>query len=377
MTPGAWPGIQGRRALGVAVLAGLLILAAFALRNVVVAIGLAGFLAYLLNPWVDRLEARGVPRSASTVLLLALAAGLLIGLALGLLPVLQAQIGELLDRLPLLLERVRLEWLPWIEAKLAIELPRTSEAALLELFDRARAVEATGPFTALAASAFRSSASLVLSMFQLGLVPVLGFYALRDGEALRRTLLSLVPVDFRHEALGAARQVNAVVSAYLRGQLTVCLILGGLYSVGFALSGVPSGVLVGILTGLLALIPIVGPAVGLGLALLLTLVEHGADAHALYVLASFGVIQGLEGTIITPRVVGERLGLHPLAVILGLVAGGELLGFIGVILAVPALAVFRVLVWPRLSPADSSPPSAQEASVARQERDQIDTEGRN
>ena len=335
-----------------AALAGV-IFAGVALQSVLLAIGLALLQAYLLSPIVDRLERRGVPRSLTTVGVLALGFGLLAALVLGLLPLLQQQVVELVERLPGMLERVQTQWLPWIEARLGVRLPGTSQELLQEIVDRTRSLEATGPLREALGEAFRNTASFALSLLQLALVPVLSFYAIRDAPELRRGLAALIPEEIRPRVLVAGDKVNQVVAAYLRGQLTVALILGCLYGLAWGVIGVPSGVFVGFTAGLLAVIPYVGPAIGLTGALALVGLEFGIDAHLLWVLGSFALIQGVEGTLITPRIVGDRLGLHPVAVILGLVAGGQLLGLVGMILALPALAALKVLVWPDLE----SPPA--------------------
>lgn len=354
MSPEALLDPRVRRLLLFAAALGGLLLVGFALRSVLLAVGLALLLAYLTSPIVDRLEGRGVSRTLTTLAVLVLAFGLLGALALGFLPVLQHQVVDLVERLPALLARIQTDWLPWLEARLGLRLPGTSQELLSEIVERARSLETTGPLRELLGQAFRNTASFALSLFQLVLVPVLAFYAIRDAPELRRGLAELVPEEIRAQVLDGGNKVNRVVAAYLRGQLTVALILAGLYGLTWGLIGVPAGVLVGFTAGLLAVIPYVGPAIGLALALLLTGLEYGIDPHLLWVLASFALIQGVEGTLITPRIVGESLGLHPVAVILGLVAGGELLGFVGMILALPALAALRVLVWPGPEPAPVS-----------------------
>ncbi len=342
------PRLRRPLALVLALLATLFV--GFALRSVLVAVGLALLLAYLFSPIVDRLEGRGVSRTVTSLAVLAVGFGLVITLAVGLLPLLQQQVVELVNNLPALLDRVQTVWLPWLESRLGLSLPGTSRELISEIVERARSLEAAGPLTAGLRNAFQSTASFALSLFQLALVPVLAFYAIRDAPALRRGIAAMLPAEIRDQVLASGRKVNEVVSAYLRGQLTVALILGALYGLAYALVGVPAGVLVGFAAGLLAVIPYAGPAIGLLLALLLTGLHYGIEAHLLWVLASFTLVQTVDGALITPRIVGERLGLHPVAVILGLVAGGQLLGFVGLILALPALAALKVLVWPDLEP---------------------------
>ena len=351
------PRVRRLLLFGAALLGTLIV--GFALRNIMVAVGLALLLAYLASPIVDRLDRRGVSRSLTTLGVLAGVFGVVIALVVGLLPLLQQQIVELVERLPALLGQVQAEWVPWLEARLGVQLPGTSQELLTDVVERARKLETTAPLRDALARAFRSTASFALSLFQLTLLPVLSFYAIRDAPELRRGVAALLPAEIRPQVLESGRKVNAVVAAYLRGQLTVALILGSLYALAWGLIGVPSGVLVGFLAGMLVIIPYVGPAIGVLLALLLTGLEYGIDPHLAWVLASFAVIQGVEGTLITPRIVGDRLGLHPVAVILGLVAGGQLLGFVGMILALPALAALKVLAWP-----EPEPPEGDESAAA-------------
>ncbi len=336
------------------------LLAVIALRNVLVALAAAGLLAYLASPLLTRLESLGIPRGATAGAVLALAGALLTALCLVLLPVIQSEILGLIGQLPGLVSRLQTDWIPWVEQRLDLSLPHTSTEALSELRSRVQTLDIRGPFTAAVAAMFRSTSSLVFVAFEILLFPVLAFYAMRDGPRLRGTLVGVLPAEARDPVLEAGVQVDRVVSAWLRGQLSVCLVLALLYSLVYSIAGVPAGILVGTLAGFLVIIPYAGPALGFGLALLLTGVEYGLDARLAWVAGGFAIVQALEGTLITPRIVGDRLGLHPCVVILGLVAGGQLLGFAGIVLAVPLLAVARVLVVPRIwGPDPAAPPTSR------------------
>ncbi|MEE2703851.1 MAG: AI-2E family transporter [Myxococcota bacterium] len=340
------------------------LLALIALQNVLVALAAAGLLAYLASPLLTRLETLGIPRAATAAAVLSLAAALLAALCLVLLPVIQSEILGLIQQLPSLVSRLQTDWIPWLEQRLDLSLPRTSTEALAELRSRVQGLDIRGPFSAAVGAVFRSTTSLVMVGIEILLFPVLAFYGMRDGPKLRDTLVGVLPAEVRETVLDASAQVDRVVSAWLRGQLSVCLVLAVLYSIAYSIAGVPAGILVGTLAGFLVIIPYAGPALGFGLALVLTAVQYGVDTHLAWVAGGFVIVQGLEGTLITPRIVGDRLGLHPCVVILGLIAGGQLLGFAGIVLAVPLLAVARVLVVPRIwgpqaEPLEAAPPTSQ------------------
>ena len=324
------------------------VLALVALQNVLAALAAAGLLAYLASPVLTWLEKFGVPRGASAAAVLVLAAGFLAGLSLVLLPLIQSEILNLIQQLPGIVSRLQTDWIPWLEQRLDLSLPHTSSEALAELRARIQGLDIRGPFTDAVATMFRSTTSLLMVGFQVLLFPVLAFYGMRDGPKLRDTLSGALPTEVRETAVEASQQVDRVVSAWLRGQLSVCLVLAVLYSIAYSIAGVPAAILVGTIAGFLVVIPYAGPALGFGLALVLTAVQFGLGMQLAWVAGAFVIVQALEGTLITPRIVGDRLGLHPCVVILGLIAGGQLLGFAGIVLAVPLLALARVLVVPRI-----------------------------
>jgi predicted PurR-regulated permease PerM len=201
----------------------------------------------------------------------------------------------------------------------------------------------------LVGSVFAGTAAAVTRILQLLLLPVLAFYFLRDYDRMLQSARDLLPFSQRDRALRLGREFDRILGGYVRGQLTVCACLAVLYATGLWLAGIEGGVPVGLLAGALFLLPYLGSVLGLVTALSLALVQYGADRHLLYVLATFGVAQGIESWFLTPRIVGERLGLHPVAVILALFAGGELLGFFGVLIALPLAALGKVALTSALS----------------------------
>jgi predicted PurR-regulated permease PerM len=186
--------------------------------------------------------------------------------------------------------------------------------------------------------------SITLTLVNIALLPFIVFYLAVDLPQLHNFVLSSFPVTRQRKVAEIFREIDVYVSSFVRGQITVCSILFLLYAVGLGLFGVDLWLLLAIISGFGNIIPYAGFAVGFLLSSLLTLVTFGDLTHLLWVWGLYGMVQFLEGTFITPRVVGESVGLSPLVVILALFAGGQMFGLLGVFLAVPAAAALRVLV---------------------------------
>jgi predicted PurR-regulated permease PerM len=181
------------------------------------------------------------------------------------------------------------------------------------------------------------------TILNLALLPIFTFYLLRDWDRLVGFLHSLVPQGQRTRVERMASAVDERLSAFVRGQITVCIILGILYSSGLWLSGIDLAVVVGLLSGALFIIPYLGTIVGLVLATVLCLMKFGPDEHLLFVVASFAIPQAIESWVLTPRIVGEKVGLHPLVVMVALLAGSSLGGIWGMLLAIPVTAALNVV----------------------------------
>jgi predicted PurR-regulated permease PerM len=174
-------------------------------------------------------------------------------------------------------------------------------------------------------------------------VPVLAFYLLRDFDLTVAAIVGLLHVSARERAVALGREIDAVLGQFVRGQLIVMAILGALYALGFSLLSVRLAIPIGLLAGLLSFIPYVGSATALTLALLMSALHFGGIGQIVGVVAVYAAIQTLEGFVITPRIVGDSLGLSPVWVLIALMVGAELFGFVGVMLALPVSAVLKVL----------------------------------
>jgi len=176
------------------------------------------------------------------------------------------------------------------------------------------------------------------------LVPFLTFYFLRDWDLLKERVAALVPRDHIGTVSRLAKESDQVLGAFLRGQFSVMVVLGVLYAVGLWAVGLDLGLLIGFIAGLVSFVPYLGPATGVILGVLAALVQYGDWAHVALVLGVFGIGQTIESYVLTPRMVGDKIGLHPVAVVFAIMAGGQLFGFLGVLLALPVAAIANVLL---------------------------------
>jgi predicted PurR-regulated permease PerM len=326
---------------GVFALVCLLLL--YLLRGVLTPVLVAFALAYLLDPAVDRLEALRVPRSLGIAVLLLVS---LTALGLGTLllaPIIARDLAALASELPAAASRLLARLDVWLGDQ-GVQLPHSGQEALAALQQHAQSVapNAVAMARSGALALVGGTVSVASAVAALLIVPVLAFYLLRDFDLMTAATVELLPARLRERSVEMAREVDVVLGQFVRGQLIVMAILGGLYAVGFSLIGVRLAVPIGIVGGLLSFIPYVGSAIALALALIMTALHLGGLAQFAGVVIVYSVIQTLEGFVITPRIVGDKLGLSPVWVLLALMAGGELFGFMGVMLALPLAAVVKV-----------------------------------
>ena len=301
---------------------------------------LAAILAYACNPLVDKLQALRLPRLLAVLVVLLLLAALLVGLFLILVPLLIEEAGALGDRLPDALAMANEKLSPWLRETFGLKL-RFDPASLKKLL----AANADSLQT-VAQHLFQSlkigGVAVVGLLVNLMLVPVVLFYLLVDWHPLLARIDNAIPRPWHAKAARMAADVDSVLSQFLRGQVLVMLILAAYYSIALWIADLPSAIAIGLLTGLLIFIPYVGFATGFLLALLLAALQFAGLGPIVAVLVIYGCGQLLEGFLLTPYLVGERIGLHPLAVIFALMAFGQLFGFVGVLLALPASAALLV-----------------------------------
>ncbi|KAB7627291.1 AI-2E family transporter [Alkalilimnicola sp. S0819] len=321
-------------------LAGLLI---YLLQPILTPFLVAALFAYLGDPVTDRLEAWGLGRTTAVlVVFTALSLTVLLVLLL-LLPLLGEQLRYLQSRLPLILDWLQSTALPWLQARLSLD-PELFQ------FERLRGIVLENPgqtsdVLGLITSRLTSSGlALAAWLANLALIPVVTFYLLRDWDLLMARLRALLPSRAQDTTLKLARECDEVLSAFLRGQLLVMAALALLYSSGLWLLGLELALLIGVIAGLVNIVPYLGFIVGIIAATVAAWFQFGAAWQLFAVWGVFLLGQVLEGSVLTPLLVGDRIGLHPVAVIFAVLAGGELFGFVGILLALPVAAVLMVLL---------------------------------
>ena len=300
--------------------------------------------AWVLDPVVDRFEVRGWSRT-SAILLLGGALVVVLGAALAfIVPALIEQAMRLPDYVAALGTRL----LPLAEELTDTRLPADWHELGQEYAGRAAALArevgpAAGRFLLRAAGGTATAMAQVLAF---ALVPIFVFYFLRDFDLMKERATLLLPLRHRARIVGRFREIDGVLAAFVRGQLTVAAILGAIYAVGLTLSGVKLGLVIGLVAGFAAMIPYAGMVLGLALAAVAVLVDWhtGSLWVAAGATATFVVGQALEGNLITPKIVGDKVGLPAVVVMLAVLAFGEILGFAGIVLAVPLAAVLKVVL---------------------------------
>ncbi len=302
----------------------------------------AALFAYLGDPLVDRMQPRLSRTLAVSVVFLAMSLAVVAVLLL-LLPFVERQIGKFLAQLPVWLDWFQSHARPWLEAHFGVA-PDVLDTQRLLVALQAHWQQAGGIAAAVLAGVSHSGMAIVGWLVNLALIPVVTFYLLRDWDLLVARIAALIPRPLAPTVGQLARESDEVLGAFLRGQLSVMVALGTYYGVALWLVGIDIGPLIGMLAGLISFVPYLGVIAGLLMSLVAALVQYQDWSHALLVFGVFGVGQVLEGYVLTPRLVGDRIGLHPVAVIFAVLAGGELFGFVGVLLALPLAAVAMVLL---------------------------------
>lgn len=319
--------------------AGILML--WVLREILLPFVAGMALAYLLDPLANRLERIGVNRlGASLVIIGAFVLGFVL-LILIFVPLLSAQLGAFIERLPGYVTRIQAlamdpnrEWLRKILGE------GVGDAQINDLVKQGAAWGATF------LKSLWSGGQALISVFSLIVVtPVVAFYLLYDWNRMVATVDDWIPLQHRETVHGLAREMDAAIAGFVRGQTAVCLILGSFYAVALTVSGLNFGLLIGLVSGLITFIPYVGSMTGLVLAAGVAVAQFWPEfTPIIIVLVIFFVGQFLEGYVLAPKLVGESVGLHPVWLMFALFAFGYLFGFVGLLIAVPLAAVIGVLI---------------------------------
>jgi predicted PurR-regulated permease PerM len=299
-------------------------------------------LAYVLHPAVSALERSGLQRTWASAAVFALAGLVLVAFVLYLIPALRAEAAKL----PELFRRASTQLIPRVEAVTGLSMPELLRQRTTELgAEASELLKDVGPAAAKLLARFAGNTlQLLATLVGLLVVPVIGFFFLRDYPALLQLGRSLLPRRAVAQLSARFAQVDQVLSAFVVGQLSVGAILSVLYSAGLAIARVDLAIVIGLVAGFGNMVPYVGTALGVVLASLALVISWQGPWQIAVVAGTFVGAQLLEGLVITPKVVGDRLGLSSVSVILAVLAFGELFGFTGVLLALPAAAVLKVVL---------------------------------
>ena len=306
------------------------------LGNIILPFLVGGAIAYFLDPIADRLQRAGMSRTAATALITVVAALVFAALVLSVIPTLIHQLAALIDAVPELVTQFQ----TFLVTRFP-ELQDSTSTARQTLAQIAQAIQAQGG--QLANGLISSALTVVGAVVFLVVVPVVAFYMLLDWDRMVARIDALIPRDHADTVRQLAREIDAVLAGFVRGQVSVCLILGTFYSVALMIAGLQFGLVVGAIAGAITFIPYVGSLVGGALAIGLALFQFWGDWMSIAIVAAiFAAGQFLEGNILTPRLVGKSVGLHPVWLLFALSAFGAVFGFVGMLVAVPVAAALGV-----------------------------------
>lgn len=292
--------------------------------------------AYLANPVVRRFQTWHVPRAITILLLFIVIVAVVLVLMLILVPLIQRQIVLFIDSFPAYVDWAQRHITDWTGGRVPVEVQALQEQLLQQW-------QSVGRWAASAVSYATTSGLRIFNwVLNAFLVPIITFYLLRDWDGLFRRMGEVLPARLRPHLAPVAYETNEALAGFLRGQLLVMFSEAVFYALGLWLIGLDLALLIGLVAGLISFIPYLGFFLGILFATLAAALQFGDWTHVLWVWGLFALGQTLESTVLTPRLVGERIGLHPVVVIFAVMAGGQLFGFVGILLALPVAAMFSV-----------------------------------
>jgi predicted PurR-regulated permease PerM len=341
------PADVNSRKLVVFCLLGLVILGLLAVsyRSVLLAWGSAVVFAYLMNPFVALLTRYGLKeRSVLLIIFSTTFVTIALTLILGV-PFLYQQLTSILSLIPTTTNIIMAKWVPHLESYLGSFGFMTPE----EIHQRIVSINFMGRIEAFlqstATGLWKTSTSVVMVLINLLMIPILTIFLLAADQDLKVALRQLVPLDLRDYVDTSTALIDRALRKAIKGQMIVAAILSILYAIGFSLVGLNLGAVIGVIAGICRFVPYLDVLVGIVLSTIVLVSDFsGGWAQVFMVATVILIVQGLDGALITPAIVGDRIGLHPLVVIMSVIAFGDWFGFVGVILAVPIVAVLKVVV---------------------------------
>ncbi len=303
------------------------------------------FVAYLMDPLACWMQKRGISRTLATAMITLGLFATITGLMIWLVPILYAQLTDLISKAPKMLHEIETNFYEQFDPLLKSLDGLTGNGATKAIPADLSDVMQTGILSATQFSqhVFASGAAALNVAALLLITPIVCFYLIRDWPAMVASVDRVLPLAYAPTIRQQLFLINRTLAAYLRGQITVILILSAFYIIGLSLAGLNYSLVLGLLAGTIVIIPYVGSIISISLGLLVAHGQFGMDSSWWAVLSIYGAGQILESQILTPKIIGDRVGLHPLWMLFGMLAGAVLLGFVGLLLAVPLTAVIGVL----------------------------------
>lgn len=303
----------------------------------------SAFLAYLADPIVDRLEEKQLSRTLSVTIVFSVMFLFFGILLLIVLPLLEQQLVQLIKRIPQSIDWIEQTLIPYITSSLGIDQSQLSLDQLRQSITQ-NWRDVGGIISKIINQVGQSSQAVLAVFANLILIPVVTFYLLRDWDILVERVHELIPRNIEANITKLAKECDSVLGEFLHGQLLLMFSQGVFYSIGLWVIGLEFSLLIGMLAGLVSFVPYLGVIVGILVAGIAAFMQFQDIIHIVYVLIVFGIGQALEGMLLSPLLVGDRIGLHPVAVIFAVMAGGQLFGFVGVLLALPVAAIIVILL---------------------------------
>jgi predicted PurR-regulated permease PerM len=317
----------------------------YLLKPVLLPFLVGSFLAYLGDPLVIKLQRLKISRTLAAVIVFAFIL-IVIGLLItGLIPLLQNQASMLVEKIPAIINALQNVVIPWVNHQAnALHIPTSINSSSVQELVSNHWQQTGRVVSSMWQAISKSSGAIFEWLINLLLIPVVTFYLLRDWPVLLSNLEGLLPRNNAKQTIQLIKECDGVLSAFFRGQLMVMLALAAVYSLGLSMIGLQVAVLIGLIAGLLSIVPYLGFFIGLISALLAALVQFHDGMHLVYVLIVFLIGNAMESMALTPWLIGDKIGLHPVAVIFAILAGGHLFGFMGVLLALPVAAILMVFL---------------------------------
>jgi len=315
----------------------------YLLAPVLMPFAFAAMLAYLGDPLTDKLETYHLSRTKAVLVVFSVMTLVFVLVLLLLVPLLEYQVEHFVSNLPAYVGWLNETVIPWAQRRFHLGIRPVNLNQIINLV-KSHWEQAGGIAATLMSSVSHSGGVIAEWLMNLLLIPVVTFYLLRDWDGLIAKVHDLLPRRVAPTATKLAGEVDTVLAAFVRGQFYVMLALGGIYSIGLWMTGLDVALLIGMLAGLVSFVPYLGSIVGIVIACVAALVQFHELIQLVPVAIVFIIGQSLEGMVLTPMLVGDKIGLHPVAVMFAVLAGGQLFGFLGILLALPVASVIMVLL---------------------------------